>query len=111
MKAMDLILHTSTEAEPFGRVVIEAMAAGRPVVAAAAGGVLEIVRHRENGWLVEPGDVGGYVDAINSLRAAPELAQRLVDQASADVQVNFTLDRYLNQLTQVIAGAKPEARH
>jgi glycosyltransferase involved in cell wall biosynthesis len=109
MKAMNLILHTSTEAEPFGRVVIEAMAAGRPVVAAAAGGVLEIVRHRENGWLVEPGDVGGYVDAINTLRAAPELAQALVDQASADVQVNFTLDRYLNQLTQVIARAKPDA--
>jgi glycosyltransferase involved in cell wall biosynthesis len=106
MKAMDLILHTSTEAEPFGRVVVEGMAAGRPVIAAAAGGVLEIVRHRENGWLVKPGDVAGYVDAIETLRAAPELAQGLVDQASEDVREHFTLDRYLTQLTQVIAVAK-----
>lgn len=106
MKAMNLILHTSTEAEPFGRVVIEGMAAARPVVAAAAGGVLEIVRHRENGWLVKPGDVAGYVEAIETLRATPQLAQRLADQASEDVQVHFTLDRYLQQLTQVIAHAK-----
>jgi glycosyltransferase involved in cell wall biosynthesis len=110
MKAMDLILHTSTEAEPFGRVVIEGMAAARPVVAAAAGGVLEIVRHRENGWLVKPGDVAGYVEAIETLRTAPQLAQRLADQASADVQVHFTLDRYLQQLTDVIAAAKRQDR-
>jgi glycosyltransferase involved in cell wall biosynthesis len=110
MKAMNLILHTSTEAEPFGRVVIEGMAAARPVVAAAAGGVLEIVRHRENGWLVKPGDVAGYVEAIETLRAMPQLAQRLADQASEDVQVHFTLDRYLQQLTQVIARAKRQDR-
>jgi glycosyltransferase involved in cell wall biosynthesis len=106
MKAMNVILHTSTEAEPFGRVVIEGMAAGRPVVAAAAGGVLEIIRHRENGWLVKPGDVDGYVEAIETLRAMPQLAQDLADQANADVQVHFTLDQYLQRLTQVIASAK-----
>lgn len=87
-------------------MVIEGMAAGRPIVAAAAGGVLEIVRHRENGWLVKPGDVAGYVEAIETLRAEPELAQRLTDQASEDVREHFTLDRYLQQLTQVIAVAK-----
>jgi glycosyltransferase involved in cell wall biosynthesis len=86
------------------------MAAARPVVAAAAGGVLEIVRHRENGWLVKPGDVAGYVEAIETLRTAPQLAQRLADQASADVQVHFTLDRYLQQLTDVIAAAKRQDR-
>ena len=110
MKAMNLILHTSTDAEPFGRVVIEGMAAARPVVAAAAGGILEIVRHRENGWLVQPGDVAGYVEAIETLRATPQLAQRLADQASEDVRVHFTLDRYLQQLTQVIAHVKRQDR-
>ncbi len=103
MKAMNLILHTSTEPEPFGRVIIEGMAATRPVVAAAAGGVLEIVRHRENGWLVQPGDIAGFVEAIETLRLTPAFAQQLADQAFTDVQRHFSLDSYLKQMTRIIA--------
>ncbi|MFM0183734.1 glycosyltransferase family 4 protein [Paraburkholderia aspalathi] len=103
MKAMDVILHTSTEPEPFGRVIIEGMAAARPVVAASAGGVTEILRHRKNGWLVKPGDVQGFVDAVETLRAAPEFAQRLADQAFTDAQRDFSLDGYLKQMTLAIA--------
>jgi glycosyltransferase involved in cell wall biosynthesis len=105
MQAMNVILHTSTEPEPFGRVVIEGMAAGRPVVAAAAGGVLEILRHRENGWMVPPGDIAGIVEAIETLRLNPALAQELADRAFADVQLHFPLDRYLQQLTHLIDSA------
>ncbi|CDY75308.1 Glycosyltransferase [Caballeronia glathei] len=106
MKAMDVILHTSTESEPFGRVVIEGMAAARPVIATGAGGVMEIVRHLENGWLVRPRDVAGLVEAIETLRTTPELGQRLAAQACADVQRHFTLDRYLQQMTDVIDHAR-----
>jgi glycosyltransferase involved in cell wall biosynthesis len=102
MKAVDVILHTSTEAEPFGRVIIEGMAAGRPVIAAAAGGVMEIVRHRKNGWLVEPGDPAVLAEAIEILRAAPELAQRIADQALADVGQYFSLDGYLAQMKRAM---------
>ncbi|CAG4888446.1 D-inositol-3-phosphate glycosyltransferase [Paraburkholderia gardini] len=103
MKAMDLILHTSTEPEPFGRVIIEGMAASRPVVAAAAGGVLEILRHRENGWLVQPGDVPGFVEAIDTLHLAPAFARQLASQAFSDVQRHFSLDSYLRNMTRIIA--------
>ncbi len=106
MKAMDVILHTSTEPEPFGRVIIEGMASARPVIAAAAGGVTEILRHRKNGWLVKPGDVTGFVDAIETLRAAPELAKRIADQAFVDVQRDFSLDGYLAQMVSAIARTK-----
>ena len=103
MKAMDVVLHTSIEAEPFGRVIIEGMAAHRPVIAAAAGGVTEIVRHGENGWLVPPGNPGALVEAIDTLRAEPHLARRLADQALFDVGQHFSLDAYLEQMTQKIA--------
>lgn len=106
MKAMNVILHTSTESEPFGRVIIEGMAAARPVVATAGGGVFEIIRHRENGWLVRPRDVADLVGAIETLRTMPELAQSLAEQARADVQRNFSLDHYLAQMTNVIYHAK-----
>ncbi|WP_341312398.1 glycosyltransferase [Paraburkholderia sp. IMGN_8] len=105
MKAMDVILHTSTEPEPFGRVIVEGMAAARPVIAAAAGGVTEIVRHRHNGWLVKPGDVAALADAIEALRAEPALAQRLAAQALADAQNEFSVDQYLQRMTQAIGQA------
>ncbi|MCX4146325.1 glycosyltransferase family 4 protein [Paraburkholderia madseniana] len=105
MKAMDVILHTSTEPEPFGRVIVEGMAAARPVIAAAAGGVTEIVRHRRNGWLVKPGDVAALADAIGTLRDDPVMAQRLADQALADAQTEFSVDQYLQRMMQAIGRA------
>jgi glycosyltransferase involved in cell wall biosynthesis len=53
--------------EPFGRVLIEAMATGKAVVATAAGGVPEIVVHGETGLLVPPGDPGALAAAVREL--------------------------------------------
>ncbi|HZZ11984.1 MAG TPA: glycosyltransferase family 4 protein [Paraburkholderia sp.] len=105
MKAMDVVLHTSTEPEPFGRVIVEGMAAGRPVIAAAAGGVTEIVRHGHNGWLVKPGDASALADAIGALRADPAMARRMAEQALADAQTEFSVDQYLQRMTQEIGRA------
>jgi glycosyltransferase involved in cell wall biosynthesis len=103
MKAVDVILHTSTEPEPFGRVIIEGMAAGRPVIAASAGGVTEIVRHRKNGWLVAPGNVEALSEAIETLRTTPEFARQLAVQALIDVKQRFSIDVYLDHMKQTIA--------
>ncbi|QDQ83402.1 glycosyltransferase family 4 protein [Paraburkholderia megapolitana] len=104
MKAMDVIVHTSTEPEPFGRVIVEGMAATKPVIATAAGGVTEIIRHRHNGWLVQLGDEKELADAVSTLRASPDLAQRLADQGRADAQRDFSLDGFLRKMTQEIAN-------
>ena len=56
MKAADIVVHSSVYPEPFGRVVVEGMLAGRAVVAANAGGVGEIVSDGETGLLVPPDD-------------------------------------------------------
>jgi glycosyltransferase involved in cell wall biosynthesis len=106
MKAMDVILHTSLKPEPFGRVIIEGMAAGRPVVASGAGGVTEIVQHGVNGWLTAPGDVAALANAIDTLRTAPKLVQRMTDRAVRDVRLHFALDTYLQQLTHLITRAR-----
>lgn len=105
MKAMDVIVHTSIDPEPLGRVVIEGLLAGRPVIAAAAGGVLEIIRHRENGLLVQPGDTDGLVDAIEALRSAPDFAARLAAQGTLDAKREFSLDGYITRMTETIARA------
>jgi len=56
MAACDLVAHTSIAPEPFGRVIVEGMLCGTPVIAAAAGGAMEIIEHGKTGWLVPPGD-------------------------------------------------------
>ena len=60
----DVVVHASTEAEAFGRVVIEAQAMGRPVIATDLGGPRETVRHGETGWLTNPGDVDALARAL-----------------------------------------------
>ena len=52
----DVVVHASTQPEAFGRVVIEAQAMGRPVIASDLGGPVETVEHGVTGWRVPPGD-------------------------------------------------------
>ncbi len=63
MQAMDIVVHAS-ESEPFGIVVVEAMALGKPVVAGDAGGPVEIIADGENGLLVRYGDDESLANAI-----------------------------------------------
>ena len=60
----DVVVHASTRPEAFGRVIIEAQAMGRPVIAADLGGPVETVGHGETGWLVPPGDPAALAAAI-----------------------------------------------
>ena len=60
----DVVVHASTKPEAFGRVVIEAQAMGRPVIASDLGGPVETVRHGETGWRVRPGDPDALAAAI-----------------------------------------------
>jgi glycosyltransferase involved in cell wall biosynthesis len=75
--AADLLVHASTDPEPFGRVIIEAMAVGRPVIATAHGAPLEIVKDGENGLLVPPGDPQALSGAILRVLRDPEESARL----------------------------------
>ncbi|MEA2307612.1 MAG: hypothetical protein QOH43_4892 [Solirubrobacteraceae bacterium] len=75
LAAMDVLVHASVTAEPFGQVILEGMAAGLPVVATAGGGPSEIVDHDVTGLLYPPGDSAelgrllGLLDADQDLRA------------------------------------------
>ena len=94
LRALDVVVHTSIEPEPFGRVVAEGMAAGRPVIATDAGGAPEVTG--ESGaaaLLVPPGDVAAMAGAILQLLDDPAEAQRL---AEAGRQRQLAMFCYLN---------------
>ena len=81
LAGLDVLVHCSVTAEPFGQVVVEGMAAGLPVVAAAAGGPLEIIEDGVDGLLTPPGDVDALAGALRRLAAEPELRRRLGERA------------------------------
>lgn len=88
----DVVLVPSEQAEPFGLVAIEAFAHGRPVLASAAGGLLEIVSHDRDGWLFPPGDVDALATILAGLsREAVTSAGR---QARDTYESRFTADRF-----------------
>lgn len=75
------VLTSSSEGLP--RAVVEAMAAGVPVVASAVGGVPELVRDGDTGLLVPPGDVAAVGVALSKLIDDPALARHLVERGRA----------------------------
>ena len=96
LRLMDVVVHASIWAEPFGRVLVEAMAMKKPVVASMAGGPLEIVEDGKTGFLVPPGDAVRLAERILGLLAAPERARQMGDaglKAAARFDVRFHMDR------------------
>lgn len=87
MAACDIVVHASLEPEPFGRVIVEAMAAGKPVVAAAGGATNEILPPAA-GFIVPPGRPELLADALDRLLGDPELCEHMGD-AGADVAASF----------------------
>ena len=80
----DVVVSASTDPEAFGRIIPEAQALGRPVIATNHGGALETVIQGETGWLVPPGDVLALTNAIEHVLALDgdarmELAQKAVE--------------------------------
>ncbi|MBI3350818.1 MAG: glycosyltransferase family 4 protein [Burkholderiales bacterium] len=104
-EAADVVLVPSTEPEPFGRVAIEAMAFGRPVIAAAHGGLLDIVADGDSGLLVAPRDAGALAGAMQRLATDAGLRARLGEKARTRQQQVFSVDAYVQGVTSALQHA------
>jgi len=101
LRDLDLLAVPSTSAEATTRVILEAFSAGVPVVAYAAGGIPEIVRDGENGFLVPertPDDLARTIVALQSSEL-PAIASR----ARSDWKQRYTIDRYRAEMMQILA--------
>lgn len=105
LRGLTLLVHASPVPEPFGQVVVEAMAAGVPVVATAAGGVLEILdpagrdvptaswRATPTGILVAAGDARALAAGIGEALDDPAARMVRAEAARLDAEARFTIDR------------------
>jgi glycosyltransferase involved in cell wall biosynthesis len=89
MRALDIVVHASTQPEPFGLAVAEAMACGKPVVASNAGGVSEIIADNETALSHAPGDAMALADRILKLARDPQYRRDLGDAARLRAERSF----------------------
>jgi glycosyltransferase involved in cell wall biosynthesis len=99
---LDVVVHASVEPEPFGRVIVEAMAMRRPVVAARAGGPIEILEDGRTGFLVPPGDDGALAERVIQLLTDPLLAGRIAGLAQREV-ARFDAQEHVARVQAVYA--------
>lgn len=101
LRGADIFLHTANQ-DPHPRAVIEAMAAGLPVVAVAVDGVAETVVDKETGYLLEMEDVRGMADAILSLLKDPQRASEMGRRGMERISNQFTASHTARQISQII---------
>lgn len=110
LAALDVFVHASIE-EPFGIVIVEAMAAGLPVIATRGGGVPEIVTDGIDGYLVECGNDEEMAARITTLLTDPAIASRLAAAGQARARTAFSAARMLDEFTGVLERfAAPRVR-
>ncbi len=103
MSVCDLVAHTSTSPEPFGRVIVEAMLCERPVVAAEAGGAIELVESGITGFLVPPEEPILLAEVIISCRNQPEKTKAIAHHAQSQARERFHLQTINQQIAQIVS--------
>jgi glycogen synthase len=98
----DIFLFTSIWPEPFGRVLVEAMAAGVAVVGTATGGAAEILADNENALVYTPGDSHGLASRIAQLIESPDLRKRLAESGRCTAVQKFDICRMTAEIEAVL---------
>lgn len=101
MRSADGVVCPSSLPEPFGRVIIESMAAGTPAIATNAGGATDIISDGENGLLVPVKDSAALADAMLRLTTDEDLAQTLIAAATQSVADRYTVAHHVEQICDI----------
>lgn len=107
LRALDIVVHASTEPEPFGMVIAEAMACGRPVVVSCAGGAAELVEDGVDGVGHSPGDAAQLAERLRALVLDPALRRRLGAAARQSAVRRFDRNRLAVQIGPLYDISKP----
>jgi len=97
LEQAELLIHPARQ-EPFGRVLLEAAAMGKAIIATDVGGTSEMLVHRESAWLVPPDDARSLSDACNKLMSEPETREQIGSNAKHRISKQFSIEKSARQL-------------
>jgi glycosyltransferase involved in cell wall biosynthesis len=98
VNALEIQVHASVLPEPFGRVLLEAMALGKPLVASNAGGVPEIVIHGTTGLLFEPGNADALAGCLRQLLSDPPSARAFGQAGRQRLETDFSIAHHVAEI-------------
>lgn len=100
MQASDVVVHCSSSPEPFGRVIAEAMLSKRPIIAARAGGAVEIIQEARTGYLFTPGDSEHLAACI--AKTLDQDQQAIVESAFRDARQRFNVAKQVGEVSELV---------
>ena len=100
MSAIDILVHPC-EVEGFGRIAIEAMAAGKPVVGPTTGGISETVKNNFTGFLVKPGNVDLFAESTEKLIINEPLRKQFGINARIHVRDSFSISTHVKTIQNI----------
>jgi glycosyltransferase involved in cell wall biosynthesis len=92
-RALNIVVHASTQPEPFGRTIVEGMACAKPVIAAQSGGAAELFTHNYDAMGVPPNDPAALATAICGLTINPDRRRTLGNNARQTAVEQFSRHR------------------
>ena len=110
MRSLDVVVHASTEPEPFGLVIAEAMACGRAVITTGDGGAAELIEAGHDALVAPSGDALALSAAIDRLTGAPALRETIGGRARTAALARFAPDRMATDLARVFEAVAPGRR-
>ena len=105
MGKADMLVFPSEWYETFGRVAVEAFAAGTPVIAANIGAVAELVEHGRTGLEFRPGDPEDLVTQVEWAMSHPAELRRMRDEVRAEFEAKYTAERNYRALMEIYEAA------
>jgi glycosyltransferase involved in cell wall biosynthesis len=108
-RSLDVVVHASTQPEPFGRTIVEAMACAKPIIAAKEGGAAELVTHDVDSLAIAPRDPVALAGAIRDLLTDPARRARLGAEARRTATRAFARERIGPEVLAAYAGAEARA--
>jgi glycosyltransferase involved in cell wall biosynthesis len=105
MRSLDICVHASTQPEPFGRVIVEAMAVGLPVIASRGGGADELIEEGKTALAFPPGDAKELAGLIKRLANDKLLRRRMGDAGHSSVESRFGRDPMVRSIISSYVAA------
>ena len=109
LRALDIVVHASTQPEPFGLAIAEGMACGKPVIVSASGGASEIVTPGVDALAHPPGNVDALADCIVKLAGDRSLRDRIGAAARVSAERQFSRERVVAEMLPIYQGVASAA--